>query len=77
MQTHEPQNPIGKAIAAIVGVLTISLFVAWQDVTATGTTAQDATAEVEALPAAGFGYFPAQFEIKHGADESVDLIPTF
>jgi hypothetical protein len=77
MQMRDPQNPIGKTIAAIVGVLAIGLFVAWQDVTAIGATAEDATAAVEALPAAGFGYFPAQFQIRHGADESIDLIPTF
>jgi len=33
--------------------------------------------QTETMPAAGFGYFPAQFQIKHGADESVDVIPTF
>ena len=77
METRNPQNPIGKTIAAIVGVLAIGLFVAWQDVTATAPTAEDATAEAEALPAAGFGYFPAQFQIRHGADEAVDLIATF
>ena len=76
METRNPQDTIGKTIAAIVGVLAIGLFVAWQDMTATATAA-DVTAEVEALPAAGFGYFPAQFEIKHGADEAVDLIATF
>ena len=73
MQTRNPQNPIGKTIAAVVGVLAIGLFVAWQDVTATGTTTDDATD----LPAAGFGYFPAQFQIRHGADEAVDLIASF
>jgi hypothetical protein len=73
METRNPQDTITKAIAAIVGVLAIGLFVAWQDVTATGTKADDATE----LPAAGLGYFPAQFQIRHGADEAVDLIPTF
>ena len=77
METRNPQDSIAKAIAAIVGVLAIGLFVAWQDVTATDATAEDATAGIGALPAAGFGYFPAQFQIKHGADESVDRIATF
>lgn len=73
MQTRNPQNLIGKTIAAVVGVLAIGLFVAWQDVTATGPTADDAMD----LAAAGLGYFPTQFQIRHGADEAVDLIPTF
>ena len=73
MQTRNPQNPIGKTIAAVVGVLAIGLFVAWQDVTATGPTADDATD----LPVAGLGYFPAQFQIRHGADEAVDLVSSF
>ncbi len=76
MQTRNPQNPITKTIAAIVGALALGLFVALQDVTATDTTAEDA-ADIGALPAAGFGYFPAQFQIRHGADESVDRIATF
>ena len=71
------QDTITKAIAAIVGVLAIGLFVAWQDVTANAPTAEDAAAEAEALPAAGLGYFPAQFQIRHGADEAVDLIASF
>jgi len=77
MQTRNPQNPIAKTIAGIVGVLAIGLFVAWQDVTATDATAGEVRAESEALPAAGFGHFPAQFQIRHGADESVDRIATF
>ena len=77
METRNPQNPIGKTIAAIVGVLAIGLFIAWQDVTAIHVKDEDAAAETEAVPAAGLGYFPAQFRIQHGADESVDLIPTF
>lgn len=76
MQTRNPQNPITKTIAAIVGVLALGLFVAWQDVAATDATAED-TADTAALPAAGFGYFPAQFQIRHGADEAVDRIATF
>jgi len=39
--------------------------------------AQDAAAHTETMPAAGFGYFPARFQIKPRADESVDPIPTF
>lgn len=77
MQTRNPQNPIGKTIAAIVGVLASGLFVAWQDVTASHVMDEDAAVETDAVPAAGFGYFPAQFQIRHGADEVVDLIPTF
>jgi len=77
MQTRNPQNPIGKAIAAIVGVLAIGLFVAWQDVTATHVKDEDAAAEADVVPAAGLGYFPGQFQIRHGADGVVDLISTF
>jgi len=77
MQARSPQNPIGKTIAAIVGVLAIGLFVAWQDVTATHVKDEDAAAEVDAVPAAGLGYFPAQFQIRHRADDFVDLISTF
>lgn len=77
MQTRNPQNPIGKAIAAIVGALAVGLVVAWQDVTATHVTDEDVAVEADAVPAAGFGYFPAQFQIRHGADAAVDLIPTF
>jgi hypothetical protein len=77
MQTRYPQNPITKTIAAFVGALAFGLFVAWQDVTATDATAEDTPAEVGALPVAGFGYFPAQFQIQHRADEAVDSNPTF
>ena len=77
MQTRNPQNPIAKTIAAFVGALAFGLFVAWQDVTATDATAEDTPAEIGALPVAGFGYFPAQFQIRRGADESMDLIRTF
>jgi len=76
MQTRDPQDPVAKTIAAIVGALALSLFVAWQDVTGTDATAGD-VANTGALPAAGFGYFPAQFQIRHGADEAVDRIATF
>jgi hypothetical protein len=72
---YEPQDPFAKTIAAIVGVLALGLFVAWQDVTATDAMAEDATPEAETLPAAG--YFPAQFKIKPAADESDEPIPTF
>ena len=77
MQARYPQNPIAKTIAAFVGALAFGLFVAWQDVTATDATAEDTPAEIGALPVAGFGYFPAQFQVRHGADEAVDRISTF
>jgi hypothetical protein len=72
---YEPQEPFAKAIAAIVGVLTIGLFVASQEVAPTEATAEDTTPAAAALPAAG--YFPAQFRIKHAAHESDEPIPTF
>ncbi|HKA58856.1 MAG TPA: hypothetical protein VKD28_09595 [Gemmatimonadales bacterium] len=77
MQAHNSQNHFGKTIAAIVGVLALGLLVVWQEVTATDEMAENAAVQTETMPAAGFGYFPAQFQIKHRADESVDLIPTF
>lgn len=77
MQARNSQNHLGKTVAGIVGVLALGLLVVWQEVTATGEVAENATVQTETMPAAGFGYFPAQFQIKHGADESVDLIPTF
>jgi hypothetical protein len=77
MQARNSQNQIGKSIAAIVGVMALGLLVVWQEVTATDEVAEDTVMQTETMPAAGFGYFPAQFQIKHGADESVDLIPTF
>jgi len=39
--------------------------------------AEDAAAQTETMPAAGFGYLPARFRAKPRADESVDPIPTF
>ena len=75
MQTRNPQNPTGKTIAAIVGVLALSLFVAWQDVTATDATAEDTPRNL-ARPQR-VRVLPAQFQIRHGADEAVDLIATF
>lgn len=75
METRTPQNPTVKAIAAIVGVLAIGLFVAWQDVTATDIAAAAASPSAEALPA--IGYFPGQFTIRPAADESAEPMPTF
>ena len=77
MQARNSQNHMGRTIAAIIGVLALGLLVVWQEVTATDEVAEDAAVQTETTPAAGLGYFPAQFQIKHGADESVDLIPTF
>jgi len=77
MQARNSQNHIGKTIAAIVGVLALGLLVVWQEVTATDHVAEEAAVQTETMPVAGFGYFPAQFQIKHSADELVDLIPTF
>ena len=72
MQTRNPQNQVSKTVAAIVGVLAVGLLVAAQEIAPT-----EAAAGAEAIPAAGLGYFSAQFQIRHGADESVDLISTF
>lgn len=55
MQTRNPQNQIGKSIAAIPGALALGLLVVWQEVAATDPVAEDATAETETLPAGGFG----------------------
>jgi len=68
MTTSNPQNLDRKTIAAIVGVVAIGLFVAWQDI-ATGDAAAD-----DAVRA---GYFPAQFTPRSAADESAGPIPTF
>jgi hypothetical protein len=75
METRIPQEPIRKAIAGLVAVAALSLFVAGQDVTATDTADAQAAEEVESLRAAG--YFPAQFKLNPAADESADPIPTF
>jgi hypothetical protein len=72
---YEPQEPFAKTIAAIVGVVTIGLFVASQDVTPSEATAEDATPAAAALPAAG--YFPSQFRIRPAADERDEPTPTF